>query len=268
MPISLPQQNLTLTQSDRIFIDLVNNRITMYGQIPYTVPEPLIIDIIKESARLFYRYSWRATSKIYYRLEKTDIDDFTEENPDPNFAKVRGYSVNLPAYVNVVYEIYETNKASYSSTSSILENLRIPQRITSGGGSVIGINNSLYIQEAVARIVEETALKSILGTCVPFSYNPSTYKLQIKQEVRGAIILETLANVNIQIFYNDDLFIRHVIGRTKQELKRKIGGHTIELPGGVTLNVDEICNNIEDVEKVEEILKNGSGIGDIILSRD
>jgi hypothetical protein len=41
----------------------------------------------------------------------------------------------------------------------------------------------------------------------------------------------------------------------------------MQLPGDATLNVDELCNNTEDAEKVEEILKQAGGVGDIIIYR-
>ena len=67
--------------------------------------------------------------------------------------------------------------------------------------------------------------------------------------------------------YEDNYFERYVIANVKRELKRIIGSHTIPLPGGATLNVDEICNNIEDAENIEEKIRAMNGTGDIISQR-
>jgi len=59
---------LQLVQADREFINSVSDQITVFGQIPYNVPEKLIISIIKQSARYFYRHYWKATQKTFYLL--------------------------------------------------------------------------------------------------------------------------------------------------------------------------------------------------------
>lgn len=259
---------LELLQADRQFIDLVNNRITIYGQIPYTVPQKLIIDIIKESARYFYRHYFRATQKSFLWLLKDDIIDYvTHGSLMPGFENLADYQVQLPGYVSVVMEVYETNMTTTPTSQELLNNIQLLQRSAPYGQSVLGINNSLYIIEAGCRMIEEQAYQSIFGTSTPFNFNPLTRKLNIHKVISANLMLECLINVDIQMLYNDDLFIRHVITRTKTELKRLIASHTIELPGGATLNADEICNNLDDVEKVEEILKQSGGIGDIIMMR-
>jgi len=256
--------NQQLVEADRQFINLVSNRITGYGQIPYTVPEPLIIDIIKESARYFYRHYYKATYKTFFRISKYDVLQFLGINNHPN---ITDYTIILPSFINVVVELHESDKVNSPTSQELIENIQLLQRSAPYGQSVLGINNSLYIMEAACRMVEETNYNSIFGTTVPFNYNNLIHQLNIHKTLLTNLIAEVLANVDIQILYNDDLYIRHVIARTKQELKRVIGSHTIELPGGATLNADEVCNNIEDVEKVEEILKNSGGIGDIIMMR-
>jgi hypothetical protein len=269
MPISIPDNTaIELIPQDRAFIELVDNRITMYKQIPYTVPEKLIIDIIKESARYFFRHHWKATQKIFYRLDRSEIIDFTTANPAYGYENMRGYMVTLPSAINVVYEIHEPNKPGSSIFKSVFDSVNAVTGISTRGNTILGINNALYAIEVAAKLVEQNAFNSVFGESVPFSFNNLTHQLYINKKIdTPALLLEVLANVHIQILYNDDLFIRHVIGRTKQELKRLIASHTIQLPGEVTLNAEEICNNIEDVEKVEELLKQAGGIGDIIMMR-
>lgn len=252
-----------LSQADVEFIQLVDNRITAFGQIPYTIPQKLIIGVIKDSARYFHKHYHRATEKRYFRMLKDDIlaaSLVTGNNGN--------YLVTLPAYVAVLMEIYEADNGNGVPTSQeLIENIQLLQRSAPYGQSILGINNSLYIIEAAARMIEEQAFSSIFKTSVPFNFNITTKSLNIRKTLQSNILLECLVNVDIQYLYNDDYFIRHVIGRCKQELKRIIAGHTIELPGGATLNADEICNNLEDVEKVEDIIKNSGGIGDLIFMR-
>jgi hypothetical protein len=135
------------------------------------------------------------------------------------------------------------------------------------GQSLVGINSSLYLIEAVCKLVEGQAMESILNTGIPFSFSNSTHVLNFMGQIQHNLLLQCMCNVPLHNLYSDDLFIRYVLAKTKMELRRKIGSHTMQLPGDATLNVDELCNNTEDAEKVEEILKQSSGIGDIIMYR-
>ena len=267
MAIVVNQDNLQLVAADKNFIDLVNNRITMYGQIPYTVPQRLIVDIIKESARLFYRLYWKSTEKCLYYVYPKDIQDYTAGNPNAGYESSVGYQVKLPGWVSLIKEIYEANQNIQPTSQELLDNVQLLQRSAPYGQTLLGINNSLYILEAGCKMIEENAYKSVFGVSVPFHFQPFSKILSINKKTQNSYILDMERNVDIQYLYQDDLFIRHVIARTKTELKRLIGGHTFPLSGGGTVNADEICNNLDDVTTVEDILKASSGIGDIILMR-
>lgn len=252
--------NIELTEIDKIFIDLIDNRITGYKQIPYTVPPKLIIDMIKDSARLFYKAYWRASKKSFYRLDIGAILDFFTETTENQNLSLRdiGRVVTLPTYIRNVKGVFETNKSTVSNDD---DDYSIDRRLD-------GINKHLYVLEQACKLVEETMYNSTMGTTIPFNYNPLINQLEMYSDINQSLILECIVDIPIQYLYNDDLFIRHVIGTSKRELKRVIGGHTIPLPGGATLNADEICNNLDDIEKVEETIKQSSGIGDIILTSD
>ncbi len=257
--------NLQLLDCDRQFIDLVNNRITIYGQIPYTVPEKLIIDIIKESARFFYQHYYKSSYKTFYHLPKESVLQYL--NADWNTPDINDYIVKLPSYIKVVQEIYESSKTGIPTSQQLIQNVQLLQRSAPYGQSILGINNSLYILEAACRMMEEQNYSSIFGTTVPFNYTQLTNQLYIHKTLTYNLMLEVIANVDIQYLYQDGFFIRHVIGRVKQELFRLLGSHTISLPGDATMNPEVITNGTEDVEKVEDLIKAGSGIGDIIMQR-
>jgi hypothetical protein len=259
---------LNLSTADKNFVDLINNRITMYGQIPYTVPQKLIVEIIKESARLFHRTYFKATETKFYYLDAKSVELYVTNNPSTLSSNVIGYWIKLPTFIGAVFEIYEANIENWDVNDKFIESVQLAQRASPYGQSVLGINNQLYILDSACSLVYLQAFRSVMGASVPFHFNTLTKDLHIEKELKDNLILKVLGNVDIQYLYNDDLYIRHVIARTKQELKRLIASHVIELPGNATLNADEICNNIEDVEKVEDTLKTSGGIGDLILMRD
>lgn len=297
---------ITLTSEDRYFIELVNNRITAYGQIPYTVPQKLIIGIIKESALYFFRLGyWRSQQVCFYRLPKQEIVEFltnayqhpNNEKPcdvypdddefntghkthhvhpekiDKSFKNLRGYAIKLPPFVNAVREIYESNKKE-NSTQEIFDStadLVFRQQMSPYGYSLMGINSNLYIYEVCCKITEQAAWQSVMGTSVPFRYNNATKTLILNKEIADetvSLMLQCDCNVNVQYLYQDDLFIDYVIARCKQELRRVLAGHTFQLPGDVQMNADDICYNADtDVQNIREQLKGATGIGDLILQR-
>ncbi len=271
---------IQLTAEDLQFVNDIQDKVTSYGQIPYDVPMKLIVGVIRTSARMFYRMGYyKSQQKAFYFLPKSEIYRFgtntdnqiksisTDPTREPSH-NFQGYIVQLPGFVSNVMEIHKTNQKSALTSMELIENIQTTQRTSPYGQSLMGINNSLYIIESADKMIEQQAFDSIFRSEIPISFNPATKSLIINQKVNVNLVLETICNVDIQHLYNDDLFIRHVYGTVKKELKRVIGGHTIELPGGASLNPDEICNNLEDTEKVEEILKAASGVGDIIMMRD
>lgn len=269
-----------LCEADNAFINMVSNRITAYGHIPYTVPVPLIVDIIKESAKFFYDNWWGSSENSFWTIDSEDIKHYIQnwhvgdprcyKNGCDTTRQSLSYSITLPKKIQNVLEIYEIGKAVdndiNSNTMTEQSQFLASQSSSVAGMSLIGINNNLYIQERVCRMIERTAIKSVTGTMVPFNFNTLTNNLIIHQEINYNLALRCLSSVNVECLYNNEMFTQYVILQCKRELKRIIGGHSVELPGGVTLNVDEICDT-EDLESLKERIKASSGIGDVILQK-
>lgn len=357
------EPTLELTNEDRKFIELVQNRITVYGQIPYTVPQKLIIDLIKESAMYFFRMGyWRSQHTVFYQLKREDVVDFlvddychkhshhhnhhnpnidhcwpkgangqclgkeshkviklcpffpehkfhTDEldhhclhdecdfehqclhcNPQldllghsdnidkyslrAKYRNFRGYGIRLPGFVNVVREVYLCNQQDFDTINEIFNSstdMLFRQQMSPYGYSLMGINSNLYIQEVTVKMTEQAAWHAVYSTSIPIRWNSATKMLILNHEIdenTKSLMLQCDCNVDIQELYSDDVFIKYVVGRTKQELRRLIGSHTIPLPGDVQVNVDELCYHCEeDVNEVNDVLKGGTGIGDVILQR-
>jgi hypothetical protein len=277
--ISINNNPIRLTQADSQFIESINNRITMFGQIPYTVPQPLIIEMIKEGARYFYRYYWKSGTEVWGVLRRNEIYRYWSTNGTKHDARpILSYHVKLPPSVKYVREIYERGNnninwdmvsgfASGNSTGSMRVSSQYSSRM-SGSNQLFGINNDLYIMESVVKIAENNAFQSCCTTMVPYDFDPLTKDLFIHKELRTDFVLSYCRNVDLQYLYQDDLFINYIEAKCLSRLKRLIGGHTIDLPGGVSLNVDTIIGSAEDdVKSIEEQVKAGGGIGDVILWR-
>lgn len=299
-----------LTEVDREFIERINNRITVYGQIPYTVPSRLIIEMIKECALTMYRQSYSpAQQEIWYKIDQKDIVSFLVDNcacgqpecisygsckcPKQHTShhvhagesnsvisvahkNLKGYGVKLPPFVNGIRliveanvnenfngELEENNERSGSFTQSVMS-------MNSGGmyQGMQGINQHLYTYERTVKMTQQNVTEAIYGTkhAIPHDFNRLTKTLFINKSMGNSVMIQAICNVPVQYLYEDDLFIKYVYARCKKELKRVLGGHTFELPGGVQLNADEICSGAdEEIQSVEEILKNYNSVGDIIM---
>ncbi len=103
--ITINNPTIELSQADNDFISMVNNRLTVYGQLPYTVPVMLIVDVIKESARFFFKDYQRSYETVYGYISKDDITNYITDNGqsdiggDPTFREVLSFAVKLPPQV-------------------------------------------------------------------------------------------------------------------------------------------------------------------------
>ena len=263
-----------LSEFDYQFIELVDNRITGYKQIPYTVPTQLIIDMIKYCAKYFYKHNWRCGQRSFWYLDKKDVERYVKKfGKDDRVSQ--SFSVVLPQPIRNVEDIMEVGTGIiYGDGSSDSEynfsygvSSPIYQQSSPYGQTLIGINQSLYAINYGIRLVEQTAMQSVFFQSVPFNFNITTKLLTIHKNLEKSFVLRCIVDIQLQRLYEDELFQEFVIAHVKRELKRVLGGHTIELPGGVTMNPDEICDNLEVIDTIKEQLKQSSGVGDILMIR-
>lgn len=246
---------------DNIFIELVKNRITGYGQIPYTVPTKLIIDVIKSSAKWFYEWHSRCWQQKFYSIKKSDIIQYSSDNA------LGSNEVKIDPRIIIINRIHNSTNFPSDNDFNILDT----QSIVSGSyvaSNSVGINNNLYMIENAVKMVEISALKEMFGTTLSYFHSWENASITFRNAPKAEhILIDCLACLDIKVLYKMAYFERHVIANTKKELKRIVGTHTIQLPGGATLNIDELCNNIEEALDIEEKIRLSNGIGDIIVTR-
>lgn len=251
-----------VNQEDIQFITLIQNRITGYGQIPYTVPTNLIVDVIKSSAKFFYHWYPLALHHSYYAVKTKSlviVNDFEQLNKN---------SIKINPRIKVINKIYES--MSHRSKSDDFNAYDTQSTISGSALSTngTGIDNNMFMIENAVRMVELSALRQMFKTTVSFRFNMYTHELILKRIPSvGTIVLDCSVCNDITALYEDIYFERHVIANVKRELKRIIGTHTIPLPGGAILNVEELCNNIEDAENIEDKVRAMNSMGDIISTR-
>lgn len=262
---------------DNEFIDRILNILTLYNSLPYTIPRKMVEEVIKSSARYFYCNYDGAWRQSYQLVTKQSVEENLQTlyGSYTNLNNVThgeyALSIRLSPRIRIVKEIFRAEASSKNIFEDALKTEYTTENSSNRGSyGGFGINNStidrhLFLLQNITKMVEINNLMAISNRPFPFSYNTESNMLLLKDRIDTPLILHCYIDNDINQLYNNTLFERHVIGCAKRELKRLIGSHTIELPGNVTLNPDEICNNLEDIERVEEIVKNSSGIGDILF---
>lgn len=261
--------NIELDSYDIQFYNEISNEITLYGQIPYTIPKPAIISSIIDAARYFFEWHPRADKPAYFLVDTNkDFINGLVVNSQSNGNKLvqRGVWLPLNKNISVVQKVYEAGDV-YNFSEVVDENFS-NAGIGMGYSQNFGINTNLFFTEITTKMVELQMLKSILSTTITFKFNQHDGILYLKTLPKSSsILIECKAHIHIHNFYNNPYFKRMVLAKCKKKLKRLIAGHTFELPGGVTLNADDICDNLEDEERVEDIIKAQSTTGNIIHKR-
>jgi len=264
-----PNNNVNLDEKDLEFFNRINNNITLYGQLPYNIPQQLIIENIKSAARFFYEYHPMVTKPVFYvlTLDKFEDKQYLISTGDSTkninqFEKI----IKLSPRIKVVRKIYD-NDQGHNWDDLIDESYSNgPIGLTYGANG--GIDSQLFYTEITTKMVEVQALTSMMTTTITFKYNQFDNTLYLRTKPKtDQILIECKATVHIHNLYNNPYFERLVLGYSKRDLKRLIAGHTFQLPGEVTINAEEICNNLEDIETVEQLIKSQSTAGDIILKR-
>lgn len=261
--------SVILDAVDTEFFNRINNGITLYGQLPYSIPRNLIIDCIKRAARYFYEWYPGVTKPTYYVASLSDFINTKNEITTGAVNKTiteKSRFLNLSHRISVVRKIHEPGYGY--NFQDMVDETYSNQGLSSGDKRHTGIDNNLFFTELTTKMVEVNMIQAMMGTTIAFKFNQHDKTLYLKSAPKSdKVLIECKSNVHIHNLYNDSFFERLVMGYSKRELKRLIAGHTFELPGGVVLNADEICNNLEDIESVEEKIKLMSTMGDIIIKR-
>jgi hypothetical protein len=91
---------------------------------------------------------------------------------------------------------------------------------------------------------------------ITFRYNRLTNNLRFLGELpRKDVIVDVLVAIPDCDMYNDDLFRRYVIADCKANLGRVLGTFSYQLPGNISINVEQIANegNTEKDNIIQEI---------------
>ena len=259
------------------FVENIQLEMTVGGMIPFTIPADVIAQLIKNAKIMFQKMYEDFTEEMFLILPESEIqkkkfnkgiaklNDETDKNKSA-IKDTRG-AFMLPERVVSVVGVYEIGGFEGEA---------------GWGGMLLGkhtgdisLQNLLYqnaYDRSLAIAADTTAYyvatesfldisRQIFQHPITFRYNRLTNNLRFLGELpRKDVIVDVLVAIPDCDMYNDDLFRRYVIADCKENLGRVLGTFSYQLPGNVSINVDQISNEgRSEKESIIQEIKDMSG---------
>ncbi len=223
------------------FILEIKNEIRGSCALPYSIPDKEIGRIVDQAKKWFYVNYGEAVETKYYVItrDKFSLREFKA-----------GRQIQMPKCVVSVSECREMsgggsvvfNDADFSNDRFIAAELYISPFQTDD--LVMVTAQKSYWDLAQAFILDRIA----------YDYNRNTSKLKIRgrDPVRD-VLLTTYIEIPEESLFEDWYFIRWCTAQTKLALGRILGFFEYQLPGGVTVNSQDIrSEGQEEVDKIKQ----------------
>jgi hypothetical protein len=235
--------NKNMTEQE--LITDINDEITFSGALPYGLPEKEIKRIIENDSRYFYD-NWKHAVESQYLLLPQELFNTAQ------FKKAR--QIQLPDCVQFVVDFKEAKGGSLFST---LDRDFAEQKF---------IGSEIYLTPFIGEsIMYRTVMFSFLDITkamyldtIAYDYNKNSKLLGvIGRTPKTAAVLRVLKKLEQHQLFQDELFQRYVRAHAKVRLSHMLQTFNYTLPGGVTVNYQNIVAVAEkEMEDVKTMMKN------------
>lgn len=254
------------------FVESIQLEMSVGGMIPFTIPAEVIAQLVKNAKTMFQKSYEDFTEEMFLVLPETEIQKKKfnkgitklkdDGSKDKNAIKDTRGAFMLPEKVVSVVGVYEIGgfegEAGWGGmllgkhTGDIsLQNL-LYQNAYDRSLAVAADTTSYYI--ATESFLDIS--RQIFQHPITFRYNRLTNNLRFLGELpRKDVIVDVLVAIPDCDMYNDDLFRRYVMADCKANLGRVLGTFNYQLPGNISINVEQIANegNAEKDAILQEI---------------
>ena len=254
------------------FVESIQLEMSVGGMIPFTIPAEVIAQLVKNAKTMFQKSYEDFTEEMFLVLPESEIQKKKfnkgiaklkdDGSKDKNAIKDTRGAFMLPEKVVSVVGVYEIGgfegEAGWGGmllgkhTGDIsLQNL-LYQNAYDRSLAVAADTTSYYI--ATESFLDIS--RQIFQHPITFRYNRLTNNLRILGELpRKDVIVDVLVAIPDCDMYNDDLFRRYVMADCKANLGRVLGTFNYQLPGNISINVEQIANegNAEKDAILQEI---------------
>lgn len=227
-----------MTKQD--FIQEIKDELTGSCALPYSIPVREFERIIRRAKQWFrinYQY---AVETQYFVLPLATIFESAE------FKKSR--SVDLPECVVSVFEVKEIKGwskvtmfgADFSAEKMIAQELYL---------------SPFQAEDLVLRTAYESYMdlsKAFFLERIGYDFNHNTHKLKILgRNPKFDVFLQTYIDINEEHLYDDIIFREWCSAEAKISLGKILGMFSYQLPGGVSINADNLIS--EGTDKIKEL---------------
>ena len=254
------------------FVESIQLEMSVGGMIPFTIPAEVIAQLVKNAKTMFQKSYEDFTEEMFLVLPESEIQKKRfnkgiaklkdDGSKDKSAIKDTRGAFMLPDKVVSVVGVYEIGgfegEAGWGGmllgkhTGDIsLQNL-LYQNAYDRSLAVAADTTSYYV--ATESFLDIS--RQIFQHPITFRYNRLTNNLRFLGELpHKDVIVDVLVAIPDCDMYNDDLFRRYVIADCKANLGRVLGTFTYQLPGNISINVDQIANegNAEKDSILQEI---------------
>ena len=242
------------------FVESIQLEMSVGGMIPFTIPAEVIAQLVKNAKTMFQKSYEDFTEEMFLILPEKEIQKkkfnkgIAKLNGDDNGGKnaikdTRG-AFMLPERVISVVGVYEIGGFEGEA---------------GWGGMLLGkhtgdisLQNLLYqnaYDRSLAIAADTTAYYVATESFLDISRRLTNNLRFLGELPRKDVIVDVLVAIPDCDMYNDDLFRRYVIADCKANLGRVLGTFSYQLPGNISINVEQIANegNAEKDNIIQEI---------------
>ena len=211
----------------------INDEITFSGALPYGLPEKEIKRIIENDSRYFWD-NWRHAVESRYLLLPHEL--FT----NPIFKKFR--QIQLPECVQFVVDFKEAKGGSMFAT---IDRDFSDQKF---------IGSEIFLTPFIGEsIMYRTVMFSFLDLTKAMVLDTIAYDYNKNSKLLGVIGRTPATNAVVRVFkkldqdklFEDEMFQRYVRAHAKVRLAHMLQTFNYTLPGGVTVNYQNIVTTAE-----------------------
>lgn len=239
-------------------IERINNQMTLSCQLPFSLPNAAVAQIVQEAKKWFYNNYEDAIEELYITAPASVFMDksfriglYNKDGMDGNeikkseTQKQRGVLV-MPPNVFSVLRVYQlggfSGEAGWGYTNRV-----------DGGNLDFGIQrmfaSTLYnnrLPQAADNLMYWTCnwmlfdqARQLLQEMHGFSYNRLSKKLRFTGELpTRSCVFNVLMTVDDCALFQDDLFFRYCVAMCMKNMSRILGMFQYQLPGNISINYD------------------------------
>lgn len=234
----------------------INDEITFSGSLPYSLPEKELKRILENDSRYFYD-NWKHAVESQYLLLPQELFR------TPQFKKKR--QIVLPDCVQFVVDFKEAKGGSIFGT---IDRDFAEQKFI--GAEVFltpFIGESIMYRTVMFSFLDLT--KAMMIDTIAYDYNKNTKLLGVLGRTPAtAAVLRVFKKLDKDKLYEDEMFQRYVRAHAKVRLSHMLQTFNYQLPGGITVNYQNIVTTAEkEMDDVKAMMKGENTADWMFLTR-